>query len=182
MNSLDRCKRVLWLRELPSFSPLPEWVPPDGSVFQPVAHPRILLLAPRPPEPVQEGGPRLRPPLWAGMEGGGTGHWLVPRPPSFRRPAQVDRHQRVDALWASVPRPGACPNASLCLVPLWREEARLRSQPSGQLPPTKRCHHVAAQLARRHQPQGRGQLLRHHGELSLLLERKVEERRSLPAE
>lgn len=86
------------------------------------------------------------------------------------------------ALRETVQRPGAPPDASLRLVPLRREETRLRSQPSGQLPPAKRRLHVATELAGRHQSPGYRQLLWPDGELSLLPERHVQEQLSVPAE
>ncbi|KAF6731260.1 Malonyl-CoA decarboxylase, mitochondrial [Oryzias melastigma] len=133
-------------------------------------------------EPVQEGQQGLGPAVGAGVEGGGAGHGLRRREPGRRRAAEAHQQRRVDALRQAEQRAGARPDAPLCLVPVRRKEAGLRSQPGGQLPPAERRHHVAAQLARRHQPQGRGQLLWDHGELSLFPERDVQEQRPLPSE
>ena len=116
------------------------------------------------------------------MEGSGAGHRLGAGTPRHRGPPQTNRHRRMDAFRASGTSSGARPDAPLRLVPLRGEEARLRPQPGRELPPAERRYHVANQLAGRHQPQGRGQLLRHDGELSLFPERHVKEQRSLSAE
>lgn len=132
------------------FALSPEWISSHGSVLQPVSYPWLYIMAAGFPGSVQEGGPCHRAVLWARVGGiGGSNRsrfrCCCPRclafPPSFWRLA---------SLWPLGTRAWASPDASVCLVSVWREATWLCPQPRRQLPPPERRHPLEAQLARRH--------------------------------